>query len=798
MKKRFARLGAVAAIALMAASAFAQAPAFAQDKANGQDNVLPKADAPFAGKVGLTRETSTPSWPQEVKAPKGAPNIVVILLDDVGFGASGTFGGPAATPNIDALAAHGVRYNDFNTTAISAPTRAALLTGRNHHQVGFGNLPDVAAGYPAYDGVWSPNTASVAEILKDNGYSTAAIGKWHNTPAWEVSPAGPFNHWPTGLGFEYFYGFMFGETSEWEPQLYRDTSPVEAPKTPGYHLTSDLVDESIHWIHQHEAVAADKPFFLYLATGATHAPHHVPKEWIDEYKGQFDQGWDKLREEIFARQKAAGVIPANAELTPRPAGLPAWDSLTADQKKLYAHQMEVYAAYLSHTDSEVGRLLKSINDDGLADNTLIIYIIGDNGGSAEGGLEGSDANFGVLNGAKTDVPLQLSHLSDLGSPLYDNHYATGWSWATTTPFQWMKQVASHFGGTRDGMVISWAGHTTHPEIIRQQFSHVNDIAPTIYEAAGIQFPDVVNGNKQLPLEGKSLVETFTNPQAPEKHTEQYFEIFGNRAIYKDGWVAGARHIAPWELFTNPLKAFTAPLDTDKWELYHVSEDYSEAHDLADKYPDKLAELKQEFDKEARRNGVYPMVPFPMGAPTNAPKSRTHFTYLSGVEHITQYNIPVLGGRSHTVTADIDVPKGGADGVIVADGGRYGGFSIYIKDGKLTYEENSLGQLHEKIVSSDPLPEGKVQIRAVFTAHPPAVSKSPLARLIGGEPEPGDAELYIGDKKVASGQFTAFGGFNSAITETFDIGKDTGSPVSNDYTTPNAFTGKVDKVTIDLQ
>ncbi len=790
VKKRLALFGATAtaALALFAGAALAQ------------DNVLPKPQAPFAGKIGPTRESSTPSWPEQPKAPKGAPNIILILLDDVGFGASSTFGGPAATPNIDALAAHGVRYNDFNTTAISSPTRAALLTGRNHHEVGFGNLTDLAAGYPAYDGVWSPNTASVAEILKDNGYSTAAIGKWHNTPQWEVSPVGPFNHWPTGLGFEYFYGFMFGETSEWEPQLYRNTSPVDAPGKPadGYHLTSDLVNDSIKWIHQHEAVAPEKPFFLYLATGATHAPLHVPQEWIDKYKGQFDQGWDKLREETFARQKAAGIIPANAELTPRPAGLPAWDSLTPDQKKLYAHQMEVYSAYLSHTDSEIGRLLKTVNDDGLADNTLIIYVVGDNGGSAEGGLAGSDANLALTAGARTDLDLQLSHYSDLGSPLFDNHYAAGWSWATTTPFQWMKQVASHFGGTRNGLVISWANHTAHPEAVRPQFGHVNDIAPTIYEAAGIQFPDVVNGAKQIPLEGKSLVETFTNPQAPEKHTEQYFEIFGNRAIYKDGWVAGTRRYAPWELFSNPIKVFGGGFENDKWELYHVSEDYSEAHDLADKYPDKLEELKKEFDKEAVRNGVYPLVPLPQGAPTHAPKDKTHYTYLSGVEHITQYNTPVLGGRSHTVTADLTVPKGGADGVILADGGRYGGFSIYVKDGKLTYEENSLGQVHEKIVSGDPLPEGKVQIRAVFTAHAPLIPKSLFAKLVGGEPEPGDAELYIGDKKVAAGKFQAFGGFASSITETFDVGKDTGSAVSPAYVSPNPFQGKVDKVSIDLQ
>ncbi|WP_443750765.1 arylsulfatase [Asticcacaulis solisilvae] len=786
-RQRLSLFGAAAALALLAGAACAQ------------DTVLPKPDKPFAGKIARTREDSVQAWPEQPKAPKGAPNVILILLDDVGFGASSTFGGPAATPNLQALASHGVRYNDFNTTAISSPTRAALLTGRNHHQVGFGNLTDVSTGFPAYDGVWSPNTASVAEILKDNGYSTAAIGKWHNTPNWEITPAGPFNHWPTGLGFEYFYGFMFGESSEWEPQLYRNTSPVDAPAKPkdGYHLTTDLVNESIKWIHQHEAVASDKPFFLYLATGATHAPVHVPQDWIDKYKGKFDQGWDKLREETFARQKAAGIIPANAELTPRPKELPAWDSLTPDQKKLYAHQMEVYAAYLSQTDAEIGRLLKSVNDDGLADNTLIIYVVGDNGASAEGGLAGSDSNFGLMLGANNDQNEQLAHYSDLGSPLYDNHYASGWSWATTTPFQWMKQVASHFGGTRNGLVVSWANHTAHPEIVRCQFGHVNDIAPTIYEAAGITFPDTVNGARQLPLEGKSLVQTFTDPKAPETHTEQYFEIFGNRAIYKDGWVAGTRRYAPWELFTNPAKVFGGDFENDKWELYHVSEDYSEAHDLADKDPAKLAELKAEFDKEAVRNGVYPLVPLPQGAPTTVPKGKTHYTYLSGVERLTQANVPVLGGRSHTITAELTVPKGGADGVILADGGRYGGFSIYVKDGHVVYEENALGQLHEKVVSSDTLPEGQVSVRTVFTAAPAEAPKSFLARLTGGAPAPGTAEIYIGDRKVGEGRFQAFGGFASSITETFDLGKDTGSAVSHDYDGPNPFKGTVDKVNIDL-
>ena len=805
--RRRARLRALMVPAL-ATAALADA---AQSQSQGQSQVpaepqaqpavvLPKPPEPFAGRIGLTRETSTPSWPQSPKAPAGAPNVVLILLDDVGFGASGTFGGPVATPELDKLARGGLRYNAFNTTGISSPTRAALLTGRNHHEVGFGNLADVAAGFPAYDSIWPRDTASIAEILKDNGYSTAAFGKWHNTPQWEISPAGPFDHWPTGLGFEYFYGFMFGETSEWEPRLYRDTVPVEPSGRPeqGYHLTSDLVDDAVHWLHQHDAVASDKPFFLYFATGATHAPHHVPKEWIDKYKGKFDQGWDKLREDTFARQKKLGIIPANAELTPRPKELPAWDSLTADQKKLYAHQMEVYAAYLAHTDHEVGRLLQALKDEGKADNTLVLYIVGDNGGSAEGGLDGSDANFGMLEGAAADqsVQEQLAHLSDLGSPLYDNHYAAGWSWATSAPFQWMKQIASHFGGTRDGFVVSWPGHTGHPEAVRGQFSHVNDIAPTILDAAHIPFPDTVDGARQKPFEGKSLLATFTNPQAQTGHNEQYFEIFGNRAIYKDGWVAAARRYAPWELFTNPLKVFRGDFAHDRWELYHVADDYSEAHDLADKYPEKLAELKAEFDKEAIRNGVYPLVPLPFKAPTIVPKDKTHFVYFSGVDRLPLQAVPDVGGRSHRITADIVVPKGGAEGVILAAGGRYGGYSIYVKDGKLVWENNTLNKVHERVVASEPLPEGPVTVTVQFTAEPQPANGSPLAAFLK-PPAPGKAEIFVNGRKVAEGHFSRFGGFASAITETFDLAKDSGSPVSNEYSSPFPFNGQVEKVTIDL-
>ena len=771
-------------------------PAAAQD-------ALPKPDAPFQGKIAETRENAVPSFPTSVQAPKGAPNVVLILLDDAGFASNATFGGPAATPELDRLAAGGLRYNQFHTTAICSPTRAALLTGRNHHQVGFGNLADIATGYPGYNSIWPKETASIAEVLRLSGYSTAAFGKWHNTPAWEITPAGPFDHWPTGLGFEYFYGFLAGETSQWEPQLYRNTVAVEPTKTPeqGYHLTTDLVDDAIHWLHQHDAVASDKPFFLYFATGAVHAPHHVPKEWIAKYAGQFDQGWDKLREESFSRQKKLGVVPANAELTPRPEGLPAWDTLSVDEKKLYARQMEVYAAFLSHTDFEVGRLLQSLKDEGKADNTLVIYVTGDNGGSAEGGLDGSETNAGALQGAKDDVPEMLLHLSDLGSPLYDNHYAAGWSWATAAPFQWMKQIASHFGGTRDGLVVSWPGHVQKSEAIRGQFSHVNDIAPTIYDAIGVTFPKAVDGVAQKPLEGKSLVASFTDPTVKSQHTEQYFEIFGNRAIYKDGWVAGTRRYAPWETFSNIGKLFRGGFENDRWELYNVAEDFSEAHDLADKYPVKLQELQAEFDKEARRNGVYPLVPIPDPNHTPSPVlGKTHFTYYSGVDRLQGAAIPEVGARTHRLTADIDVPDGGVEGVIIARGGRYGGYSLYVKDGKLIYEANTFGTTHEKLVSSQRLPKGKVHIAYDFTVDRSLSEsvKGLLSAALLAKSRPGTGVLSVNGVEVARAHLSQFGGFRSAITETFDLGKDTGSPVSQSYESPFAFTGKVEKVEVELK
>ena len=707
-------------------------------------SVLPLPAPRFKGKIAPNREQSIPYWPEPAKAPAGAPNVVLILLDDVGFGASSTFGGVAQTPELDKLAASGLRYNEFQVCAMCSPTRASLLTGRNHHQVGFGNITELSAGYPGYNSIWPKSTASIAEILRENGYSTAAFGKWHNTPVWEATPAGPFDHWPTGLGFEYFYGFVGAASSQWEPLLYRDTAPVEPPA--GQTLNTDLANDAMRWLHQHDATSSEKPFFIYFATGATHEPHQVPKEWIAPYKGKFDQGWDKLREETFARQKKLGVIPADAELTPRPKELPAWDSLTADQKKLLARQMEVYAGFLAQTDYEVNRLLQAIKDEGQWNNTLVLYIVGDNGASMEGGLQGRETGGPVPDGA--DAADLLPYLDDLGGEMFLDNYAAAWAWGANAPFQWAKEDAAHLGGTRDPLLVSWPARIHDGGGLRSQFSDVNDIAPTIYEAAGIKFPDTVNGVKQIPLEGKSLVYTFDHPNAPSRHTLQYFEMLGSRGIYKDGWWAGAMN-------DPPLGSLQLKLEVGQhWELYDLTHDYSQDHDLAKKYPQKLNELEAVFDSEAWRNNVYPLMPLPgVGRPSPV-NGKTSVTYYAGVTRLTRDTRLQLSGRSHRIVADLEIPASGAEGVIIAQGGRYGGFTLYVKNGKLIYEANSFGPYHQKLVSSEPLPAGKVQVAFEFTVDK---STAPSFGVAGPYRVPivaGTGRISINGKKVAEGYFTA--------------------------------------------
>jgi arylsulfatase A-like enzyme len=637
------------------------------------------SDAQPAKPTVPVQEAPPQSWPEPPKAPAGAPNVVLILIDDVGFGATSAFGGPINTPNFERLANAGLRYNSFHMNALCSPTRAALLTGRNNHQVGFGSIAEWSAPYPGYNTLLPKSAATIAEVLKENGYSTSAYGKWHNTPMWQVSAAGPFDRWPTGLGFEHFYGFNQAADNQYYPRIYNDITPVEPSKSPkdGYHFTTDIADNAIGWLHQHDAVAHDKPFFIYFATGATHEPHQVPKQWVDHYRGRFDRGWDVVRNEAFEQQKAHGVIPANAEPTPRPDGLPAWDSLNVEQKKLLAHQAEVYAGYTEQTDYEVGRLLDAIREEGQENNTVVFWIFGDNGASAEGGIEGHDARD--VDGKNKTIEARSDVAELLGSELYMNHYAASWAWGLNSPFVGTKQDAGHLGGTTDPLVVYWPGHIKSG--VRGQFSHVNDIASTIYDIIGIKLPDEVDGVKQIPLEGTSLVYTFEHPDAPTRHTLQYFTTSGNRAIYKDGWWAGNRFHSTWE--PNFYSGATdKDLDAHPWELYNLNEDFSQAHNLADKHPEKLKELVKVFDEEATRNHAYPILPARSSPLDAKQKDKTVFTYRAGVERLPLRYAPGLYGHSYTIDADVIVPPDGAEGVIVAEGGELSGLSLYVKSSRV--------------------------------------------------------------------------------------------------------------------
>jgi arylsulfatase len=755
--------------------------------ADDPGRILPIPAPAFNGKIGETFKTSTPDFPEPVKAPAGAPNVLLILLDDVGFGAMSTFGGLVQSPELDRLADHGLRYNRFNTTALCSPTRAALLTGRNHHDVGSGMITELAMGYPGYNSMWGPESATIAEVLKNHGYSTAMFGKWHNTPDWETSAAGPFTRWPTGKGFDYFYGFMGGETSQWEPQLYENTVTVEPQKTPeqGYHLSQDLADRAIHWVQSQNSVAPNRPWFVYWAPGAAHAPHHAPKEWIDKYKGRFDKGWDAYREEVFAQQKKMGVIPADAKLTPRPEQLPAWDSMTADGKKVFARQMEAYAGFLAYTDYEAGRMLKSVRELPGGENTMVIYITGDNGGSAEGSMVGTLNNMATQNGIADSIENQLAVLDELGSPKHENHFAVPWAWAIDTPFQWMKQVGSHLGGTRNGMVISWPGHIKEEGGLRGQYSHVVDIAPTIYEAAGIQAPEQVSGAKQTPLNGVSLLYSLNDAKAADRHTVQYYEMFGSRAIYANGWMASARHGLPWEMLNRK-----GDFESDRWELYHLSEDYSQANDIAAQNPGKLKELQALFDKEAKANHVYPLDDrwIERGMDQTRPslvRGRTSFSYYQGTVRIPEGSAPNTKMRSHRISTSFEVPAGGVEGVIAAEGGSSGGWTLYVKDNHLVYENNFFGKSSDVLRSAEPLPAGKVNVVFEYTQQ----SKE----WAGG----GVATLKVNDQDVAHGPIAHMVPGRFSATETLDIGEERGSTVSHAYETPFRFTGKLDKVKIDL-
>ena len=752
--------------------------------------VLPQPEPEFKGVIGETYKTSKPAKIPIISPPKGAPNVLVVLIDDSGYGQWGTFGGQIPTPNLDRLAKSGLSFTRFHTTALCSPTRAALLTGRNHHSVGMGVITELADAYPGYSGQIPKSAAMVSEILRQNGYNTEYIGKNHQIADWETSLSGPLDRWPGLQGFEHFYGFIGGETNQWQPPLFRDTTPVEMEVPKGkeghYTLNDSLADEVITYMHNQKSITPDRPFFVYYAPGATHAPHHVPKEWIDKFKGQFDQGWDKYREEAYQRQLKLGVIPADTKLTPRPAEIPAWDSLTPDQKRVASRLMETFAAYTAQTDYEVGRVLDAMDEMGITKDTLVVWEIGDNGASLEGTLSGAFNEMSSLNGVPEDPAYMVKHIDEIGGPKAYNHIPVGWAWAMNTPFPWGKQVASHFGGTRNPLVISWPGHISDPGGKRWQFHHVIDLVPTILEATGIPQPVEVNGVKQKPIEGISMMYTFKDSAAAEQRHIQYFEMFGNRALYKDGWIAVCRHgRLPWE------NAGSYDFDKDTWELYDISHDYSEANNVAAQNPDKLKELQADFMVEAKKYQVLPLDDrfIERADPTLRPsliEGRSQFLYYSGAAHIPEDSAAPTKNRSHTIVATIDVPKTGSpDGVIVANGGVSAGYALYIKNGKPTYEYNWFTQERTKIRSSESVKPGTNVIKVDFKYDGGGVGKG------------GVVTLYLNDKQVGEGHInkTVQGRFSA--DETFDTGFDSASPVSDEYASPFKFPGSVNKVEIDL-
>jgi arylsulfatase len=761
-----------------------------------QRTSLPIPNRPRMGLVTFDAKDPDTKYPpiEQLRPPKGAPNILIILLDDVGFGASSAFGGPCHTPTAERLAAGGLRYNRFHTTALCSPTRQALLTGRNHHSVGMGGITEIASGSPGYCSVL-PNSASpIARTLKLNGYATAQFGKCHEVPVWETSPAGPFDAWPTGGGgFEYFYGFIGGEAHQWYPSLYEGTTPVEVERTPeeGYHFMEDMTDKAIAWIGQQQALIPDKPFFVYFAPGACHAPHHVPKEWSDKYTGKFDAGWDKLREQTFARQKKLGVIPEECQLTARHEQIPAWEAMPEALKPVLRRQMEVYAGFLEYTDHNIGRLVDSLAKLNLLENTLVYYIIGDNGASAEGTLNGTFNEMINFNGASAiETPeFLMARIDKLGGPESYNHYAVGWAHALNTPYQWTKQVASHWGGTRNGTIVHWPKGIRGKGELRSQFHHVIDVAPTLLEAAGLPEPTSVNGVAQMPIEGVSMLYSFNDAKAAERHETQYFEMFGNRGIYHKGWTAVTRHKTPWLLVGEATPAF----DDDVWELYDTSKDWSQAKNLAKQMPEKLHELQRLWLIEATRYNVLPlddrvaerMNPDSAGRPVLI-RGNTQVLF-GGMGRLSENSVVSIKNKSHSVTAEIEVPASGVEGVIIAQGGNIGGWSLYAKGGKLKYCYNLLGVQYTYVESSSPLPAGDHQVRMEF------------AYAGGGMGKGGTVSLYVDGKKVGEGEIAATAAMIFSADDGCDVGRDTGSPVSEDYGPQgNAFSGRVRGVQIAIK
>jgi arylsulfatase A-like enzyme len=756
--------------------------------------VLPIPDREYEGPVFEDAKDPAAKFPpiEPLRPPAGAPNVLIVLIDDAGFGCSSAFGGPCQTPTAERLAGDGLKFNRFHTTALCSPTRAALLSGRNHHSVGMGGITEIATSAPGYNSI-RPNTcAPLAETLKLNGYATAQFGKCHEVPVWETSPLGPFDSWPSGGGgFEHFYGFLGGETNQYYPAIYEGTTAVEPDKTPeqGYHFTEDMTDRAIKWIRQQKTLMGEKPFFIYFAPGATHAPHQVPEEWSAKYKGKFDQGWDRLREEILERQKELGVVPPETELTARHEEIPAWDEIPGDLKPVLARQMEVYAGFLEHTDHQVGRLVDALEDLGILEDTLVYYIIGDNGASAEGDVHGSFNELINLNGAAAlqTTEFMASRIDEFGTPAAYNHYAVGWAHAMDTPYQWTKQVASHWGGTRNGTIVHWPKGIDAKGEVRSQFHHVIDVAPTVLDAAGLPEPKTVHGVEQKPLEGVSMRYAFDDAGAAERRETQYFEMFCNRGIYDKGWTAVTRHSIPWVLI-----AEMPPFADDTWELYDTNTDWSQAHDLAAEMPEKLEELKVLFMEEARKYNVLPLDDRRAerfnsdlaGRPTLI-KGNSQLLF-GGMGRLTENVVINVKNKSHSVTAEFRVPEGGADGVIVSQGGAFAGWSLYVKDGRPKYCYNLFGVQLFYVEGDTEIPSGTHQLRMEFDYDG------------GGLGKGGTVSLYVDGTKTGEGRVEGTVPMLFSADETCDIGSDTASAVSDDYTPEESrFTGTVEWVQIDI-
>jgi arylsulfatase A-like enzyme len=792
MSGMFAAIVLVAALSGRAENQTTGTPGSASATVTIDGKQIPPPPTKFGGVLADDAKDSKPYWPPSVVPPKGAPNVLLIMTDDQGYGVSGTFGGVIPTPAMDRLAKAGLRYTQFNSTALCSPTRAALITGRNHHSVGFGVIGEMSTGYPGYDSVITRDKATIGTILRDNGYATSWFGKNHNTPTYLYSTAGPFDQWPSGMGFEYFYGFMGGETDQWTPWLFRDHTQVFPWRDkPGYNLTTDMADEAIRYMKDLNAAAPDKPFFVYYAPGGTHAPHHPTPEWIKKISDMhlFDKGWNQLRETIVANQKKLGVVPANTQLTPWPDSLPKWETLSADEKKLFIRQADIFAAYVAYTDHEIGRVIQQVEDLGKLDNTLIIYISGDNGTSAEGSTIGTPFDLAAIQAINVPVEAQLKYYDVWGSAATAPHMSVAWSWAFDTPFKWTKQVASYFGGVRQGMVMSWPSRIKDVGGIRTQFHHVIDIAPTILESAGVPAPTMVNGIAQRPIEGVGMAYTWdkASANAKSRRETQYFEMFGNRAIYHDGWVAATPPPAPpWLMGTEKMPA----IKDYKWELYNVADDYSQNNDLASKNHEKLKELQALFDSEAKKYQVFPLdnsiLPRLLTARPSSTAGRSEFTYTGEMSGLPDGSVPNILARSYTISADVEIPTNGAAGMLNTLGGRFGGYGLYVLKGKPVFVYNLLAVAKFRWEGKDPLTPGRHTITFDFKYDGPGFAKG------------GTGVLSVDGKEVDRKQIPNTIPSLMTIDESFDVGVDTRSGVEdNDYQPPFRFTGTLHKVTIKL-